>query len=393
MTITPVQTGLERLKTDPPALIKGRRLGLLANPASVDSGFVHAARIIHDLFPGRLTTLFSPQHGFHAEKQDNMIESPHGTDPQWGIPVYSLYSRTRIPTRDMFKDVDILIIDLQDVGTRVYTFMYTMSYCLEAAAQNNIGVLVLDRPNPIGGIDIEGNILSQDCTSFVGRFPIPMRHGMTMGELALMFNQAFGIHAELVVHPMAGWQREMVFPETGLPWVAPSPNLPTPSAARVYPGQVIFEGTRVSEGRGTALPFELVGAPYLDPDALLDALVEQETLPGVVFRPVCFEPTSGKWAGSPCRGFQLHVTDVRTFKPYRTSLALLRQIIRHHPDQFEWQSPPYEYDYDSPPINLILGSSHLARDLAGPASITHLETRWQQELDRFDQLRQPYLLY
>ena len=258
-----VLSGLERLIADPPAWLEGRRLGLLCNPASVDSGLRHARHLLRDRFPGALRALFSPQHGFFAEKQDNMIESDDMVDPVLGIPVFSLYGSTRIPSAGMLADIDVLVVDLQDAGTRVYTFATTLSYCMETAAACGKTVLVLDRPNPTGGAAVEGNLLRAEWASFVGRYPIPMRHGLTLAELARLFNAAFGIGCDLQVMPMSGWKREMTFADTGLPWVAPSPNLPTPAAALVYPGQVLWEGTNVSEGRGTTQPFELFGAPYL----------------------------------------------------------------------------------------------------------------------------------
>ncbi|MCD4727141.1 MAG: DUF1343 domain-containing protein, partial [Pirellulales bacterium] len=314
-----VQTGLERLLTEPPPWTKSARLGLLCNPASVDSGLRHARSCISDKFPGRLAALFSPQHGFFAEKQDNMIESGDITDPLLALPVFSLYGATRIPTREMFDAIDVLAIDLQDVGTRVYTFVYTVSYCMEIAAKTGKKIVILDRPNPIDGIRTEGNCLRNEFASFVGRYPIPMRHGLTMGELARLFNDHFGIGCDLSVIPMRGWQRGMYYPETGLPWVAPSPNMPTPHTAMVYPGQVIWEGTNISEGRGTTQPFELFGAPFFDTDKLLETL-GGPIQPGAVLRPCRFEPTANKWAGVVCNGFQVHVTDPIAFKPYTTSL-------------------------------------------------------------------------
>ena len=230
-----------------------------------------------------------------------MIESEDRVDPTLGIPIFSLYGHTRIPERCMFDPIDILLIDLQDVGTRVYTFVYTLSYCMEAARKYNRKVVVLDRPNPIGGTAVEGNCLDLEWASFVGRFPIPMRHGLTIGELARLFNDAFGIGCNLEIVPLRHWQRDMQFEKTRLPWIAPSPNMPTPASARVYPGQVIWEGTNVSEGRGTTQPFELFGAPYIN-SVELQAEILKQPLPGAVLRPVCFEPIANKWQGQCCNG-------------------------------------------------------------------------------------------
>jgi len=391
MTHTPISTGLESLKTDHPTEFKGKKLGLLANPASVDNRFVHASRIINTLFPGQLKALFSPQHGFYAEKQDNMIESDHDMDTELNIPIFSLYSDTRIPTGKMLAHIDVLLIDLQDVGTRVYTFMYTMSHCLEAAAQHGKKVFILDRPNPLGGIAVEGNILSESCRSFVGRFPLPMRHGLTMGELALFFNQEHNIHADVTVIPMQGWKREMFFKNTGLYWVAPSPNLPTPDSAVVYPGQVIFEGTNVSEGRGTTQPFEFLGAPFIDPSPILREI--SRDISGAILRPICFEPTSGKWAGQGCQGFQIHVTDNLRFKPYRTSLLLLQQILKHHKDEFRWKEPPYEYEFHKSPMDLILGSENLKDRITHQENIDDMEKSWDRDLAEFKKTKQGYHIY
>jgi len=262
--MTKVLTGLENLLNSPRPWIYNERIGILCNPASTDRHLAHTRRLVDQAFPGQLKALYSPQHGFFADKQDNMIESEDIIDPVLQIPVFSLYGQTRIPEARMFQPIDVLLVDLQDVGTRVYTFIYTLSYCLEAARKFNIKVVILDRPNPINGITVEGNCLAADCVSFVGRYPIPMRHGLTVGEIGMLFNDYFEIGCDLEVIPMRGWKRNMLFGDTGLPWVAPSPNLPTPVSTLVYPGQVLWEGTNVSEGRGTTQPFELVGAPFMD---------------------------------------------------------------------------------------------------------------------------------
>ncbi len=390
--MTTVQTGLEKLVTRPQQWIRDERLGLLCNPASVDRQITHARTLIHQAFPRKLKALYSPQHGFFAEKQDNMIESEDLLDPVLQIPVFSLYGQTRIPSARMFEPIDVLIVDLQDVGTRVYTFIYTLSYCLEAAAKYDIRVLVLDRPNPINGIDIEGNQLASDCKSFVGRFPIPMRHGLTIGELAVLFNDHFNIGCDLEVIPMKGWQRSMLFTDTGLPWVAPSPNLPTLMSAMVYPGQVLWEGTNVSEGRGTTQPFELFGAPYIEVEKIT-AVLETEKIPGVLFRPVVFQPTSNKWRETPCNGFQIHVTDPLRYRPYKTTLHLLRAIMAQHRGQFEWMPPPYEYEFDRLPIDLIMGDRGIRERLESMEPIDDMEASWQQDLDDFKTISQEIQLY
>lgn len=386
-----VTIGLENLRSGFLSTLEGRRLGLLANPASVDSRFTHAIRILADLFPGRLTTLFSPQHGFYAEKQDNMIESPHGREPELGIPIYSLYSHTRIPTEQMFETIDTLVVDIQDVGTRVYTFIYTISYCMEKAAETGKSVVVLDRPNPIGGTQVQGNVLKPESASFVGRFPIPMRHGMTVGEICRLFNREFQIGCDLTVVPMSGWKRDMYWADTGRVWIPPSPNLPTPLSCMVYPGQVIFEGTNISEGRGTTLPFELFGAPFVNAAAISTVLNRE--VPGACFRPVCFQPTSGKWRDQPCNGFHIHVTDRGRYNPYTASLLALQLIIKHHPDAFAFKPPPYEYEYDRLPMDLILGDPAVRKDICALTDINTIRAGWQKELETFKTVSWAHYLY
>ncbi len=386
-----VMTGLENLKTNPPEYLKGKRLGLLANPASVDNIFTPSLDIISQLFPGQLAALFSPQHGFYAEKQDNMIESDHGMEPRLNIPVFSLYSETRIPTPEMFDKIDTLIVDIQDVGTRVYTFIYTISHCIEMAAKLKKTVVILDRPNPIGGLQVEGNILDPDYASFVGRFPIPMRHGLTVGEISQFFNRQFNLGCDLKIIPMKGWKRSMYWQDTGFVWLPPSPNLPTPLSCMVYPGQVIFEGTNVSEGRGTTLPFEQFGAPFLDTEAI--GQIAAEKIKGAFLRPINFEPTSGKWQQQVCRGFHIHITSKEIFKPYLASLYLMQLILKFHPDTFEFKLPPYEYEYERQPIDLILGSRDIREKITRMEDISALETHWQEGLDQFISLSKNYYLY
>ncbi|MFZ7126931.1 MAG: exo-beta-N-acetylmuramidase NamZ domain-containing protein [Desulfobacterales bacterium] len=387
-----VRPGIEVLTENPHPWVRNARLGLLCNPASVTAALRHSREVIRERFPGQLRVLFSPQHGFFAEKQDNMVESDHIDDPVTGLPVYSLYGESRCPTHEMFENLDVLLVDLQDVGTRVYTFIYTLSYCLETARSTGRRVLVLDRPNPVGGVHLEGSLLEAEWASFVGRYPIPMRHGLTIGEISLLFNRAFGIGAELDVVPMSGWQRFMMFRDTGLPWVAPSPNLPTPESAMVYPGQVIWEGTNLSEGRGTAQPFELFGAPYLDTGG-----VEREIagliLEGGVLRPCVFEPTSGKHAGKACNGFQMHVTSPDRFRPFTAALRLLQAIIRLHPGAFEWKAPPYEYEFERLPIDLILGGDSLRRRIEAMEPVESIERSWKSPLERFRSMSRKYQLY
>ncbi len=387
-----IRTGLQNLVDTPPESVAGQRLGLLCNQASVDHRYRHSRMLINERFPGKLTVLFSPQHGFFGEKQDNMIESDHLMDPVLGIPVFSLYGKERSPNRTMLDHMDTLIVDIQDAGTRVYTFIYTMSLCMEAAKRQKKRVVVLDRPNPINGTMTEGNCLLADCTSFVGRYPIPMRHGMTIGELATLFNEAFDIGCDLEVIPMTGWRRSMYFSDTGLPWVAPSPNLPTPVSAMVYPGQVIWEGTNVSEGRGTTQPFELFGAPWVDSRQLL-SILDRRCMDGVILRQAAFEPTSSKWQGRLCSGFQLHITDRDAYRPYITTLALIQAMLKQHQDRFEWKQPPYEYEHHRLPIDLIIGDKILRQRLENSDGPSDMAESWREDLKKFEDLRRRYFLY
>ena len=387
-----VHTGLERFIQTPPKWVLGKRLGLLCNPASVDRQLTHTRDLINSHFPGQLKALYSPQHGFFAEKQDNMVESEDITDPSLKIPIFSLYGHTRKPKKEMLDFIDILIVDLQDAGTRVYTFMYTMSYCLEAAKSLNKKVIVLDRPNPINGITVEGNCLSTDYTSFVGRYPMPMRHGLTIGELALLFNNHFSIGCDIEIIQMENWNRAMFFMHTSLPWIPPSPNLPTPVSAMVYPGQVLWEGTNISEGRGTTQPFELFGAPFINTENVLSALGGNK-IPGGILRQTVFEPTSNKWKNQSCTGFQIHITDPDKYRPYITTLKLLQAVIACHKERFAFTSPPYEYEYSKLPIDLIIGDRKIRHRIEKLEKIDAIEKSWKNELDDFKKISKKFHLY
>jgi len=388
-----ISIGLEELTAAPPPWLRGKRLGLLCNQASTDRFYRHSRDVLMRAMPGLLTCLFSPQHGFFADKQDNMIESAHSTDGLTGLPVFSLYGEKRKPGAEMLDHLDVLLIDLQDVGTRVYTFIWTMYLCLEAAAEQGKRVVVLDRPNPIGGLLIEGNLLDPECHSFVGLRSIPMRHGLTMGELARLFNEHFEIGAELSVVPMRGWQRGMNFRDTGFPWVFPSPNMPTPETALVYPGQVLWEGANVSEGRGTCLPFEIWGAPFIE-HGRFSAMLDPADLAGCLLRPVAFEPTSNKFKGELCMGFHIQVLDPGAFRPYRTSLALLRAVLELYGGcGFAYKQPPYEYEFQKLPMDMILGCSALRCGLEAGRRVVELEAEWQEDLSNFERLRREFMLY
>jgi uncharacterized protein YbbC (DUF1343 family) len=389
---SPFRFGIDVLLETRPAWLRSARIGLVCHPASVDRQLVHSADRLRDAVRSRLVALFGPQHGARGEKQDNMIESADYRDPHTGLPVFSLYGAVREPTDDMLRGIDVLVVDLQDVGTRVYTFASTLAACMRAAARTRCRIVVLDRPNPIGGLAVEGNVLRPECRSFVGEFPMPMRHGLTLGELARLFHEAFGIACELEVVPMRGWCRRHLWGDLGLPWVSPSPNMPSPLSALVYPGAVLFEGTNLSEGRGTTRPFECIGAPFIDPRRLV-ARLRRYGLPGVCLAPAYFEPTFHKWAGQLCGGIQWHVLDPARARPYRTALCLLREIVRLYPAWFAWRQPPYEYEFDRMPIDLLAGDTTTRAALERGRPIAQLERGWQAELRTFHTLRRQVLLY
>ncbi len=373
-------------------MLRGRRVGVVANPASVDGSFRHIVDRAASAPGVTLAAVFGPQHGFRADVQDNMVESPHAPDARRRVMVYSLYSETREPTADMLSGLDALVIDLQDVGARIYTFVYTMANCLRAAARHRVPVIVCDRPNPIGGAAVEGPMLVEGYESFVGLFPIPMRHGMTIGELARLFNERFGIGAELEVVPMEGWRREMYWDDTGLPWVLPSPNMPTLDTAVVYPGGVLFEGTQLSEGRGTTRPFELLGAPWIDAEPLA-ARLNALRIDGAHFRPVVFEPTFHKHAGQACGGCQIHVTDRQTFRPVLAGVAVMSEFHRSAPDRFAWRQPPYEYVQDRMPIDILAGSDRLRQAIEADIPARDIAEEWDAGTRRFLAVRERHLLY
>ncbi len=351
-----IATGLDVFLDSSQLVEKGWRVGLVCNQASVNSRYELAIDLLERKFGQRLTGVFSPQHGLWGEEQANMVETPHAIRSRWGMPIYSLYSETRSPTAEMIESLDCLVIDLQDVGTRVYTFIWTMLACMQACAAAGKRVYVLDRPNPLGGTTCEGPLLEDGYQSFVGNSPIPLRHGMTIAELARLFMQRHTPQLDLQCVPMVGWRREMMFPDTGLPWVLPSPNMPRFETAVVYPGQVLLEGTNLSEGRGTTLPFEFVGAPFVDPWRWLDALSEYE-FPGVHLRPVRFRPVFDKWSGQSCGGLQIHVADAGKVRSVRLTLGLIATCSQIYPNFFEWLPPPYEYEFERPPIDILTGSS------------------------------------
>jgi uncharacterized protein YbbC (DUF1343 family) len=343
-------------------------------------------------FRDKLAVLFGPQHGVGGTEQDNMRETGHGIHSRLGIPIYSLYSQTRKPTAEMLANADTVIVDLQDVGTRVYTYATTAFFMMEACAQAGKRMLILDRVNPINGVLVEGNLLDPVYSSFVGPFPIPMRHGLTLGELMTLYNEEYHVGCNLKVVALAGWNRSEYFEKTGLPWVLPSPNMPLVETAVVYPGQVVLEGSNLSEGRGTTRPFEIFGSPYLEPDRVRETL-ESEALDGAILREIEFTPTFNKWAGELCRGFQIQVMDRKVFRPYRATLAVLSCLLKLCPEDFKWSDPPYEYVYDKLPVDIILGDERVRRDLEQGRSVIDMEKEWQEDIASFIKKRSRFLLY
>ena len=387
-----IKLGLETLLEQSSRYLGTERIGLICNQASVDHGFRHAADLLYQHADVDLRALFGPQHGIRGDVQDNMIETDHAVDPATGLPIYSLYSETREPTEAMLKDVDVLVFDMQDVGCRIYTFAYTMANSMVAAKRFGKKVIVCDRPNPINGRDVAGNVLETEQASFVGLFPMPTRHGMTLGELAQLFNDKFGIACDLSVIPMEGWDRDCWLDETDTPWVLPSPNIPTLDSATVFPGTVHFEGTQLSEGRGTTRPFELIGAPYIDPEKYARRLNDLN-FPGVYFRTCVFRPTFQKHGGVGCGGVQIHVMDRSAFEPVSVGVAMVKVAYELYPEEFRWKEPPYEYVYDRNPFDVIAGTSRIREVIESGGSIEDLWSWWSPNLEEFKKLRETYLLY
>ena len=352
----PVQLPVDHLAELWPAQFRSARIAALVHPASVSSKLEHTSKILErhngDLF--RVAAFFGPQHGFLGQTQDNMIEWQSYEHPRLGVPVYSLYGEHREPTAAMLKDVDLVLVDLQDIGARYYTFIWTLYLTMRACEKHDIDVLVLDRPNPINGASIEGPVLDSNYKSFVGMHPIPIRHGRTIGELAQQFHDEAFPNGRLSILPMKNWERAMWFDQTGLPWVMPSPNVPTLDTATVYPGMCLLEGTNISEGRGTTRPFEIVGAPFVDAEEFCRELNALQ-LPGIFFRENYFEPTFQKFAGQLCGGAQLHVTNRESFRPFETGVQIIRCLRRMYGDSFQWRKPPYEYETEKLPIEILLG--------------------------------------
>jgi len=389
-----VQTGLETLIDEFPQKIRGARIGVVCHPASVDAELRHALDLLQAA-GARIVAIFGPEHGARGEAQDMEDVDDVPLDPRLGVPVHSLYGATfesLTPRREQLEGLDALVIDLQDVGARYYTFVWTMALCMEAAGKVGVRVLVCDRPNPIDGLTTEGNVLKPGFESFVGLHPLPNRHGLTPGEIARYVQRCRGVRCELEVIPMRGWRREMYFEDTGLPWVYPSPNMPTLDTALVYPGMCLVEATELSEGRGTCRPFEVAGAPGIDPETLA-ADLSRKNLTGCRFRPLYFRPRFQKHVSGTCGGVQIHVTDRRCFDSYAVAVAFLQSVKRVAPDAFAWRAKPYEFVADIPAIDLLAGDDRLRSALEAGADLTGLAADWARERAEFEAVRREALLY
>ncbi|MCX6102232.1 MAG: DUF1343 domain-containing protein [Proteobacteria bacterium] len=388
-----IETGLDLFLKKEHTRFRKERIGFLGNQASVDHSLRHASELILEKkLKLNVTCFMGPQHGIRGEKQDNMIESDDFIDSKTNIPCYSLYGSSRKPSSKILSTLDVLVIDLQDIGCRIYTFMYTMLYCMEAAKAHGKKVIILDRPNPIGGSQVEGNFLDMKFSSFVGLFPMSTRHGMTMGELALMFNEELNIHCDLEIIKIKGWKRKLFSEGWGRQWVPPSPNIPVAEAAHTFPGIVHFEGTNISEGRGTTMPFLYVGAPFINADKLAEKM-NQLKLSGVYFRPIYFQPTFHKGKDQVLGGVHIHVLDRVKFNSFEAGLHLLAIIAQLYPKLFQWKQPPYEYETEKMPIDLIAGTDEIRKLIDTQSPIKNFLERSREDVATFKKIRAHYLLY
>lgn len=387
---TSIEPGCVELWRRRRELLGKKRIGLLVNPASVLPDLTYLFDRLIDDASLRLTALLAPEHGLAADRQDQ-VNIPSAT--YRGRPVFSLYgtrSADLRPTPGVMDEFDVLVADLQDVGARYYTFIYTIAFAMEACAAAGKPIIICDRPNPLGGLELEGPLLRPPFASFVGRFPLPVRHGLTVGELAEWFNAELKIGAHLTVLPCRGWKRDLWFDQTGLPWVPPSPNMPTADTAIVYPGACLLEGTNLSEGRGTTRPFEITGAPFIDGRELAEKLNALH-LPGTAFRPIHFSPTFHKFSGRICGGVFVHVTDREIFRPFRTYLELIYQVCRLNPGEIAWRTEPYEFETERLAFDLLCGTDAIRRGLEAGVAPAELEANWTDELQAFAVERKKYL--
>jgi len=389
-----VHTGLDRLSQTGFKELRGRNVAIVCNQATINANYEHIINLMVQASVGsfNITRVFGPQHGVWGHTQDNMIEWEDYVDPDTGLLFNSLYGTHRKPSENLLEGTDLIVFDVQDVGARYYTFMWTLMYCMEAAEEAGIEIMVLDRPNPVNGVDTEGTVLEEGWESFVGLRPMPLRHGLTIGEIGKYLKQKYYPNCKLTIHQMVNYDPSQFWEGTGLPWVMPSPNMPTPQTAIVYPGMCLLEGTKMSEGRGTTRPFEIVGAPYIDGEFLAKHL-NSIGLPGAKFRRVSFQPTFQKFAGTQCNGVQIHVTEPKSYLPILTTLAVLQTVLEHWGDHFHWQDPPYEYEYVKLPIDILAGCEWLRQDLESGKSLDHIHDRMKAQCVAFESTRQDAMIY
>ena len=378
-----VITGLESLLTQFPSMLRGKKIGILCHAPSITKEFVHISDIFFNRKDCTLSALFGPQHGIHGQTQDNMIEWQSQKHPVFNIPLYSLYGKYRKPSPEMLKGIDVFLIDLQDVGARLYTYIWTVKLCMEACSEAGIPVWLLDRPNPVGRLPFDGPVLKKEFFTFVGGASIPLCHRMTIGEMALWIKQKYYPECDLNIVWMKNWKRSSVFSETGLPWVLPSPNIPTLQTALVYPGTVLIEALNLSEGRGTTIPFELFGAPFINSEKLKKNL-DGRKIEGCTFRSHDFIPTFHKFHGELCFGMQIHITDIDCYKPVQTALEIFDAIIEtSEPDALSFKLPPYEYEYNLVPFDILSGDSGMREALVSRSNIKSEKERWMNEIEEF----------
>ncbi|HOU95089.1 MAG TPA: DUF1343 domain-containing protein [Bacteroidales bacterium] len=371
-----IKTGLQVFLEKFPAEFKGKRAGILCHAPSITPDFNHITDIFGTGNYCRMSAIFGPQHGLFGQTQDNMIEWEGYPHPVYGVPVFSLYGKVRRPEDNMLRLIDFLIADMQDVGARLYTYIWTLKNCMEACAEKNIPVVVLDRPNPIAAIDFDGPLLREDHFTFVGGASIPLCHRMTIGEIALWVKEKYIKKCDLRIIRMEGWKRSMMYNETGLPWVLPSPNMPTLNTAIVYPGMVLFEAMNISEGRGTTIPFELFGAPFIEPYKLLNHL-KNKKIPGCTFRIHCFIPAFNKYSGIWCNGLQIHVTDIKKFSPVLTAIEIIDSILKiSGRENAQFKNPPYEYEEKLMPFDILAGDPLVREALLKGTSPSVEKERW-----------------
>lgn len=377
------QTGLDQIRIRMPGDLAGRRIGVLCHAPSITSDFMHISDLLYTRKDCKLAAIFGPQHGLYGQTQDNMIEWESNIHPVFRIPVYSLYGEHRKPTLEMLNNIDALVIDLQDVGARLYTYIWTVKLCMEACAGASIPVWVLDRPNPVARLPFDGPVLKEEYFTFVGGASIPLCHRMTLGEMALWIRGKYYSKCDLNIVWMKNWTRNSLYNETGLPWVLPSPNMPTLQTALVYPGTVLIEALNISEGRGTTIPFELFGAPFIEPVKLKKNLDDRK-IPGCVFRIHSFIPTFNKFSGELCNGIQIHVTDPSRYYPVAAAYEIFDAVIETtSPGSLLFNQPPYEYEHKLMPFDILSGDSVMRTSLVNRIPLKTERERWNYEIGEF----------